>query len=69
MARNAPRTPTHQGRRALPVLRQTATKVQTTLGDLIAAAFDTAGDAAEVGKLLVSRELRKATGRRIVLVP
>ena len=68
MART-PRTPTHQGRRPLPVLRKSASKIQTTLGDLIAAAFDTVGEAADVQKLLGSGALRKATGRRIVLVP
>jgi hypothetical protein len=42
--------------------------VQTTLGELIAAAFDTLGDrSSDVALLLASAELRRAAGGRILL--
>lgn len=42
--------------------------VQTTLGDLIAAAFDTLGNSTgHVALLLASTELRRAAGGRILL--
>ena len=45
-----------------------AKKVQTTIGDLIAAAFDTVGNEVDnVAKLLSSRQLH-VDGKRIVLV-
>lgn len=43
-------------------------KVQVTLGDLIAAAFDVAGEAKTVAKVVSSRAMAQATGRQIVLV-
>ncbi len=43
-------------------------EVHTTLGELIAAAFDTLGNrAGDVALLLASAELRRAAGARIVL--
>lgn len=71
-----------QGRRVVPALRNTPraapVKVETaapvakkalTLGELIAAAFDTVGgDADKAAKLLGSREMERAIGRRIVVV-
>jgi hypothetical protein len=43
-------------------------RVQVTLGDLIAAAFDVAGEAKTVAKVVSSRAMAEATGRQIVLV-
>jgi len=44
-------------------------KVQTNLGELIAAAFDTAGnEVKDVARLLASPELGRASRSRIVLV-
>jgi len=43
--------------------------VQTTLGELIAAAFDTVGnEVKDVARLLSSREIGRATHGRFVLV-
>jgi len=43
--------------------------VQTTLGELIAAAFDTVGnEVKDVARLLSSREIGRVTHARIVLV-
>jgi hypothetical protein len=43
--------------------------VETTLGELIAAAFDTVGnEVKDVARLLSSREIGRATHARIVLV-
>jgi hypothetical protein len=61
-----------QGRRAMPVLRRVRTaKAEApralTLGDLVAAAFDVAGDAKGAARLLSSRELGRALGARIVV--
>ena len=43
--------------------------VQTTLGELIAAAFDTVGnEVKDVARLLSSRQIGRATHARIVLV-
>jgi hypothetical protein len=73
-----------QGRRVMPALRRVARRVKAsrgvqsppsrpgplTLGELIAAAFDTAGgELAEVLKVVSSPQLSKALGRRVVLVP
>ena len=53
------------GRRAVASGR----KVQTNLGELVAAAFDTVGnEVKDVAKLLASRELGRAAHARIVLV-
>jgi hypothetical protein len=71
-----------QGRRVLPVLRRVARRVKSspgvkpprpkpeplTLGEIIAAAFDTAGgELREVLRVVTSPQLAKALGRRIVL--
>jgi len=68
----------------MPALRRVARRVKAsrgvqsapsrpgplTLGELIAAAFDTAGgELAEVLKVVSSPQLSKALGRRVVLVP
>jgi hypothetical protein len=42
-------------------------KVKTTLGELIAAAFDTVGNRMDVAHFLTSRELSRAAHARIVL--
>jgi len=42
-------------------------KVRTTLGELIAAAFDTVGNGVDVVQVLTSRELSRAAHARIVL--
>lgn len=64
-----------QGRRVIPAIRRTGVKakkavgqVQTTLGDLIAAAFDAADGVGEVAKLLGSNEIAAATGKKIVFI-
>ncbi len=61
-----------QGRRVMPTMRRTtqrkATAAKLTLGDLIAAAYDTAaGDSLEVLKLVTSPQMERLLGRRIVL--
>ena len=64
-----------KARRVLPSLRRTAqrvqaaaTRAQLTLGEIIAAAFDTAGgEQLEVVKLVTSPQMTRALGRRIVL--
>ncbi|MBN1209662.1 MAG: hypothetical protein JXB05_32740 [Myxococcaceae bacterium] len=67
-----------QGRRALPLLRRVKASQAVkpplskpeplTLGELIAAAFDTAGgELGEVLRVVTSPQLAKALGRRIVL--
>ncbi|OJH40796.1 hypothetical protein [Cystobacter ferrugineus] len=73
------RTTTHkrdtvqrQGRRVMPAMRRTAQRkapaAKLTLGDLIAAAYDTAaGDSLEVLKLVTSPQMERLLGRRIVL--
>ncbi|MBU8899680.1 chaperonin [Corallococcus sp. H22C18031201] len=44
-------------------------RVQVTLGDLIAAAFDTVGDEArKVAQVVSSRDMTVATGKHIVFV-
>jgi hypothetical protein len=47
--------------------RTSLKQVRTTLGDLIAAAFDTLGNRLDVAQLLASRELSRVAGARIVL--
>lgn len=42
-------------------------EVRTTLGDLIAAAFDTVGDRVNVAHLLASREFGRVVRARFVL--
>lgn len=74
-----------QGRRVMPALRRVARRVKKaprahkapaarpeplTLGEVIAAAFDTAGgELAEVLRVVSAPQLTKVLGRRIVLVP
>lgn len=65
-----------QVRRVAPGLRRGAQRAQAaaqqatlTLGELIAAAYDTVGgEAREVVKLVTSRPMTRALGRRIVFV-
>lgn len=61
-----------QGRRVIPAIRRSGVKaktaVQTTLGDLIAAAFDAADGVADVAKVLSSSEIAAATGKKIVFI-
>jgi len=62
-----------KGRRVMPALRRAtqrkATPALLTVGDLIAAAYDTTGgEAVEVLKLVTSPLMARALGRRIVLV-
>jgi hypothetical protein len=65
-----------QGRRVIPAVRRKAAQakeaagsVNVTLGELIAAAFDTVGnEVKDVARLLSSRELQKCAGKRIVIV-
>ena len=54
--------------RAVAKASQPVRKVQVTLGDLIAAAFDVAGETTTVAQLVSSRTMAQATGRQIVLV-
>lgn len=63
-----------QGRRVMPALRRTvqragvaARRVPLTLGEVIAAAFETAdGEAREVVRLVASPAMERALGKRIV---
>ncbi len=62
-----------QGRRVMPTPRRTtqrkAAPALLTVGDLIAAAYDTTGgESREVVKLVTSSQMTRALGRRIVLV-
>jgi hypothetical protein len=66
-----------QGRRVMPTVRRAPRRAKPsepkqeplTLGELIAAAFDTAGgELVEVLRVVTSPQLTKALGRRIVLV-
>ncbi|GMT99679.1 hypothetical protein KH5H1_37990 [Corallococcus caeni] len=65
-----------QGRRVMPALRRTAKrarvaaqKAQLTVGEVIAAAFDTAGgEMSGVLELVTSPAMTRALGRRIVVV-
>ncbi|RKH57611.1 hypothetical protein [Corallococcus aberystwythensis] len=65
-----------QGRRVMPALRRTAKrarvaaqKAQLTVGEVIAAAFDTAGGEMNgVLELVTSPQMTRALGRRIVVV-
>ena len=47
---------------------QPVRKVQVTLGDLIAAAFDVAGETTAAARLVSSRAMAEATGKQIVFV-
>jgi hypothetical protein len=65
-----------QGRRVMPALRRTAKRVKSlaergplTLGEIIAAAYDTSGgEFRDVLAQLTSPQMSKALGRRIELV-
>jgi hypothetical protein len=54
--------------RAVAKASRPVRKVQVTLGDLIAAAFDVAGEAKAAAKLVSSKSMAAATGRQIVVV-
>lgn len=64
-----------QGRRVMPALRRTAQRAKAataraplTVGEIIAAAYDTAGgEMREVLELVTSPQMSRALGRRIVL--
>ncbi|MCP3138473.1 hypothetical protein [Pyxidicoccus xibeiensis] len=64
-----------QGRRVMPALRRTAQraravaeKAHLTVGEVIAAAFDTSGgELDEVLDLMTSPQMTRALGRRIVV--
>ena len=63
-----------QGRRVIPAIRRRAAQAKAvvgsgraTLGDLIAAAFDTMGDAKSVARVLTSADLAVAIQKKIVL--
>jgi hypothetical protein len=63
----------HRTRQKLQRLKQRALlgsrRVQTNLGDLVAAAFDTVGnEVKDVARLLASPELGRAARSRIILV-
>jgi hypothetical protein len=68
-------TLTRQGRRVMPSLRRTAQraravaeKAHLTVGEVIAAAFDTSGgELGEVLELVTSPQMTRALGRRIIL--
>ncbi len=63
-----------QGRRVMPTSRRAARRAKAdpallTVGELIAAAYDTTGgERHEVLKLMVSPQMSRVLGRRIVLV-
>jgi hypothetical protein len=70
MARSTGVALTGQGRRAVPVSRGKAREARRTitLGELIAAAYDVVGpDSRRVVRVLSSPEMRRGTGRRIVV--
>ncbi len=57
-------------RRAVAVAKASppVRKVQVTLGDLIAAAFDVAGETKAAAKLVSSRAMAQAMGKQILVV-
>ena len=64
-----------QARRVIPAIRRRAASAKAafgnaklTLGDLIAAAFDTVGETGKVAKVLTSADLAVAIQKKIVLV-
>ncbi len=64
---NAKRKASKRGRRPEPQTRVTSHK--TTLGDLIAAAFDTVGsEVRAVSELVSSSDMARVIGKRIVLI-
>jgi hypothetical protein len=54
--------------RAVAKASRPVRKVQVTLGDLIAAAFDVAGETKAAAQLVSSRAMAEATGKQIVFV-
>ncbi|MBX5481446.1 MAG: hypothetical protein IRZ16_06305 [Myxococcaceae bacterium] len=57
-----------QGRRVMPAVRRSVRARTLTLGDLIAAAMEVSGgDAKSAARILGSREMARALGRRIVV--
>lgn len=58
-----------QGRRVMPAVRRHGARARTlTLGELIAAAYDVSnGDSKRAAKILSSREMAEALGRRIIV--
>ncbi|MFL5322305.1 MAG: hypothetical protein ACJ790_21790 [Myxococcaceae bacterium] len=72
MAKNKANKVQRQGRRVIPAIRRTGVRakaaVQTTLGDLIAAAFDAVDGVGEVAKVIGSSEMAAATGKKIVFI-
>ncbi|QRK07041.1 chaperonin [Archangium violaceum] len=54
--------------RAVAKAARPVRKVQVTLGDLIAAAMDVAGETKAAAKLVSSRAMEEVTGRHIVFV-
>jgi len=62
-----------RGRRAIPKLRWATARrprperVQLTIGDLVAAAFDELGDTRRVARVLSSPDMACAVGAKIVL--
>ncbi|WNG61495.1 chaperonin [Archangium gephyra] len=54
--------------RAVAKASRPVRKVQVTLGDLIAAAFDVAGETTAAVQLVSSRAMTEATGKQIVFV-
>ncbi|AKJ07851.1 hypothetical protein ATI61_107297 [Archangium gephyra] len=54
--------------RAVAKASRPVRKVQVTLGDLIAAAFDVAGETTAAAKLVSSRAMAEVTGKQIVFV-
>ncbi|MCY1082276.1 chaperonin [Archangium lansingense] len=52
--------------RAVAKASRPVRKVQVTLGDLIAAAFDVAGETKAAAKLVSSRAMAQAMGKQIV---
>ena len=58
-----------RGRRPESTATAMARRVNTTLGDLIAAAFDTVGsEVREVAEVVSSSAMARVIGRRIVLI-
>jgi hypothetical protein len=57
-----------KARRVIPNARRKSAKRTVTLGELIAAAYDAVGDPTGVAQLLGSQPMRRATGRRFVVV-
>ncbi|XXF77470.1 chaperonin [Myxococcaceae bacterium GXIMD 01537] len=56
-------------RRTAPRVAREARRVQVTLGDLIAAAFDTVGsEVRKVARVVSSPAMTLATGKRVVVV-